>query len=112
MKTILVLDKKVESLNYYHLMSESGDKMGEAIVSLMFKSGHIENFCIKEKYRRQGYGVDFANKIKEDVNVPLSGCVLSYYAARFWASFDSEIPTNLSDDELEKWCYHYGWFTI
>lgn len=106
MKIIPVLTN--DGFTYY----DNGKLVGSIAIHMEPSSIYIKQIKVEKDSRRKGYGKAIVKHILKKFNKPLYGFVCTYYAARFWGTFDEDIPTEMDDDELDDWCYQDGWFEV
>lgn len=108
---MLKLDRINNSKNEV-IYKHNGVPVGKVKISIELNSVYIQQIAVKKEFRRNGIGTFIVKDLLSLYKKPLYGFVCTYYAARFWGQFDTEMPLSLNDDELDEWCHHDGWFNV
>lgn len=66
----------------------------------------VNQLQVKDEFQRQGFASKLVTAVLE-LKLPLTGIILTDYAAKFWSHFDLTIPVN-DEAELKDWIDNYG----
>lgn len=94
-----------KSTNKYTLWSDREDA-GFLSFEIQTNAIFVKQLFIQNEFQRKGFASDLVNTLL-NLKLPLTGIIVTDYAAKFWSKFDTSIPVH-DDDELQYWIDNYG----
>lgn len=83
-----------------------GEEAGFLLFEIQTNAIFVKQIFIKDKFQRRGFASELVNTLL-NLKLPLTGIILTDYAAKFWSKFDLSIPVD-DDIELQDWIDNYG----
>lgn len=94
-----------KSTNKYTVWFD-GEEAGFLSFEIQTNAIFVKQLFIRDEFQRKGFASDLVNTVLS-LKLPLTGIILTDYAAKFWSKFDTSIPVH-DDDELQDWIDNYG----
>lgn len=91
--------------NKYTVWSD-GEEAGFLSFEIQTNAIFVKQIFIRDEFQRKGFASELVNTLLK-LKLPLTGIILTDYAAKFWNKFDASIPVD-DDDELQDWIDNYG----
>lgn len=94
-----------KSTNKYTLWSD-GEEAGFLSFEIQTNAIFVKQLFIRDEFQRKGFASDLVDTLL-NLKLPLTGIIVTDYAAKFWSKFDTSIPGH-DDDKLQYWIDNYG----